>query len=66
MVIAVQYCHAQKVAHRDIKPENFLLASSSSKNLKLIDFGLAFKWKADMSKEVKIMKMIGTVSIHVI
>lgn len=36
---AVVYCHQMHVIHRDLKPENFLV--SSSKKLKLTDFGWA-------------------------
>ena len=36
------YCHDRRIVHRDLKPENFLLDNtSSSANLKLIDFGTA-------------------------
>ena len=49
MLGAVKYCHSRKIAHRDLKPENFLLLSKPTEgqpvNLKLIDFGLAIKWK---------------------
>ena len=62
MVEAVKYCHSQKIAHRDLKPENFLLLSDTVHNLKLIDFGLAFRWEEDMKEEVKSSKMIGTVN----
>ena len=49
MLSALKYCHGQKIAHRDLKPENFLLLEKPSEkkqnlSLKLIDFGLAFKW----------------------
>jgi calcium-dependent protein kinase len=41
----VSYCHNHKIAHRDLKPENFLFLSKDSMNLKLIDFGLSYRWK---------------------
>lgn len=53
MLGAIKYCHSLKIAHRDLKPENFLLMKKPGKeidslNLKLIDFGLAYKWKSSM------------------
>lgn len=44
MLEAINYCHKEKVAHRDLKPENLLFLNDSAMNLKLIDFGLSFKW----------------------
>lgn len=41
ILMAVNYLNLKGIAHRDIKPENFLLASSSSNVVKLIDFGLS-------------------------
>ena len=60
MVEAVQYSHSKKIAHRDLKPENFLLISENVKNLKLIDFGLAFRWEEKMKDEIKDNRVIGT------
>lgn len=53
MLGAIKYCHSLNIAHRDLKPENFLLLKKPGNtietvNLKLIDFGLAYKWKEDM------------------
>lgn len=48
IVRAIYYLHDQKICHRDVKPENFLFASRDpiEKNvLKIIDFGLACKFK---------------------
>lgn len=43
---AVSYCHSRHVAHRDLKPENFLFLNKSAwSGLKLIDFGLATRFK---------------------
>lgn len=61
---AISYCHNEKIAHRDLKPENFMFLNNDSFNLKLIDFGLSFKWEKDMRKELaqkKDNKILGTV-----
>ena len=39
LVVAIKYCHANKIAHRDLKLENLLLDRHG--NLKISDFGLA-------------------------
>ena len=44
IVDAVNYCHVRNIAHRDLKPENFLFLRKHSNSLKLIDFGLSFKY----------------------
>nr|XP_006813004.1 PREDICTED: maternal embryonic leucine zipper kinase-like [Saccoglossus kowalevskii] len=46
IVSAVAYTHEMGYAHRDLKPENLLLDDDQS--IKLIDFGLAAKPKADV------------------
>lgn len=56
MVSVLKYCHFIKICHRDLKPENFLLNSSkkasTTPEIKLIDFDLAFEWKSDMKSEI--------------
>ncbi|XP_048148666.1 maternal embryonic leucine zipper kinase isoform X3 [Corvus hawaiiensis] len=46
IVSAIAYVHSQGYAHRDLKPENLLI--DEEHNLKLIDFGLCAKPKADI------------------
>ncbi|XP_063176157.1 maternal embryonic leucine zipper kinase-like isoform X2 [Chroicocephalus ridibundus] len=46
IVSAIAYVHSQGYAHRDLKPENLLI--DKEHNLKLIDFGLCAKPKADI------------------
>ncbi|XP_071456556.1 maternal embryonic leucine zipper kinase isoform X3 [Marmota flaviventris] len=46
IVSAVAYVHSQGYAHRDLKPENLLF--DENHKLKLIDFGLCAKPKADV------------------
>jgi serine/threonine protein kinase len=52
MINIIKYAHDNKVSHRDLKPENFLLSGKQSLDLMLIDFGLCFKWKENMKKEI--------------
>jgi myosin-light-chain kinase len=48
MLRAMDYIHKLSIAHRDIKAENFMLAEPSiTANVKMIDFGMATKFKAD-------------------
>jgi serine/threonine protein kinase len=61
---ALSYCHTHQIAHRDLKPENFLFLNKNSLDLKLIDFGLAYKWKNSMRAELQAKgekKLVGTV-----
>jgi len=37
---AITYIHSKNIVHRDIKPENILF-DKGTKNIKLIDFGIA-------------------------
>lgn len=64
---ALSYCHTHHIAHRDLKPENFLFLNKNSLDIKLIDFGLAYRWKADMRAELASKgekKLVGTVIIR--
>ena len=42
IMLAINYCHSNKICHRDLKPENFLfLTKAKDSPLKVIDFGLS-------------------------
>jgi serine/threonine protein kinase len=61
---AISYIHHQNIAHRDLKPENFLFLDKDSLNLKLIDFGLAYKCENNMKSELRKKgerRLVGTV-----
>lgn len=42
---AVKYLHDNNICHRDIKPSNILINPNNYKNLKIIDLGVATKFK---------------------
>jgi calcium-dependent protein kinase len=42
---AVEYLHANGIVHRDIKLDNIMFEDHVSDKVKLIDFGLACRWK---------------------
>lgn len=62
MVQSLNYCHSQKVAHRDLKPENFLFLNKDKDSpIKLIDFGLSFRFNVEKEKKGPAMKtLVGT------
>ncbi|XP_048886246.1 myosin light chain kinase 3 isoform X2 [Brienomyrus brachyistius] len=41
----VQYLHQQYILHLDLKPENILCVSATGNQIKIIDFGLARKYR---------------------
>ena len=42
LFLAVNHCHAKKIAHRDLKPENIMyLENKATSDIKIIDFGLS-------------------------
>lgn len=41
LLLALEFCHANRVIHRDLKPQNILIDSREKLNIKLADFGLA-------------------------
>jgi myosin-light-chain kinase len=48
MLQAIEYIHSICICHRDIKAENFMLQEASiTSNIKMIDFGMATKFKPD-------------------
>jgi len=56
MFRAVWYMHHNNLCHRDLKPENFLFATKEKiekTHLKIIDFGLAYEFKADVPMTTK-------------
>jgi len=57
MLGGVAYLHHHRFVHRDIKPENYMMSSTSkSAVLKLIDFGLACRFK----KGHRLADVVGT------
>lgn len=52
----VQHMHQRKVLHLDLKPENIMIVRPESKQIKLIDFGLARRYNPNENLKV----MFGT------
>lgn len=66
MAESLTYLHGEKIAHRDLKPENFLFMNDKSNELKLIDFGLAYRWETSLKDELQKKgdkKIVGTVNL---
>ena len=55
---AVYYMHSSGIVHRDLKLENMLLENSSSRIIKIIDFGTA----CELPHKHKLSQTIGTVN----
>ena len=56
MVKCIQALHKLGYIHRDIKPANFLIRSSKSHPICLVDFGLAQRYIDPKTKEIRPMK----------
>ena len=64
MIKILKSIHDKHFIHRDIKPDNFAIGYSNQKQLYLLDFGLAKKYRSSKTLEQKPMmknkKLIGT------
>ncbi|CAD8110579.1 unnamed protein product [Paramecium primaurelia] len=58
IVDAIAYCHENNIVHCDLKLENIMLVSSTSKELKIIDFGVSNY----IGKQLESENFVGTLS----
>ena len=50
MINVLEYIHNKHIVHRDLKPDNFVMGLNElSKNLYLLDFGLAKKYRSSVT-----------------
>ena len=62
MISRIETLHSKNYVHRDIKPENFCIGkSSSSRNIFIIDFGLAKNYKDPNGKHIPFKENKGLV-----
>lgn len=55
LISAINHLHTMKVCHRDLKPENFMYLDTSKRGgIKLVDFGLAKRWKGTQLMKSKV------------
>jgi len=52
MLSRIEFIHSRNFIHRDVKPDNFLIGRGSKKNqIYAIDFGLAKRYRDEITKE---------------
>jgi serine/threonine protein kinase len=57
---ALVYAHKQNVVHRDLKPSNVLLRAGDPRQVKVIDFGLAYSGRGEAMRLTAEGQMLGS------